>query len=206
MRLGARGAKLKVDGDLPMHRIARVSTVPALLPFAAAMGLANAHAVEAKAVSSSLSALDYNFVAQANLGAPFQVDSGQLAEKKAGTAAIRNYAHPMVVTHIPVVDALNTILQHKAIAAPANTLLHGAYAAMIATLKADRGTAFDRDYVDGQVDYQKGNAALFQDEIKNGNDPELKEFARQTLPKIEDHLARAVRLAGQRSAQSGANQ
>jgi putative membrane protein len=202
MRLAARGAKLKVDGDLPMHRIARVSTVLALLPFAAAMGLANAQAVETKAVSSSLSALDYNFVAQANLGAPFQVDSGRLAEKKAGTAAIRNYAHLMVVTHIPVVDALNTILQHKGIAAPANTLLHGAYAAMIATLKADRGTAFDRDYLDGQVDYQKGNAALFQDEIKNGNDPELKEFARQTLPKIEDHLARAVRLAGRRSGQA----
>jgi putative membrane protein len=55
--------------------------------------------------------------------------------------------------------------------------------------------AFDRNYVDGQVEYQKGNAALFQYEIQNGADPDLKEFARQTLPKIEDHLHRVLALA-----------
>jgi putative membrane protein len=72
-----------------------------------------------------------------------------------------------------------------------------AYDAMVASLQADRGTAFDRDYVDGQVDYQKGNAALFQYEIQNGFDADLKKFARQTLPKIEDHLHRALALTKQ---------
>jgi putative membrane protein len=66
---------------------------------------------------------------------------------------------------------------------------------MIFTLKADHGVAFDRNYVNGQVEYQKGNAALFEQEIRNGSDPELKEFARQTLPKIVDHLERAEKLA-----------
>ena len=46
----------------------------------------------------------------------------------------------------------------------------------------------------GQVDYQKGNAALFRYEIQNGS-TDLKEFARHTLPKIEDHLQRALALA-----------
>jgi putative membrane protein len=49
--------------------------------------------------------------------------------------------------------------------------------------------------VNGQVEYQKGNAALFQQEIQNGNDPDLRRFARETLPKIEDHLQRALKLA-----------
>jgi putative membrane protein len=101
----------------------------------------------------------------------------------------------MVTSQIPVVDALNAILQRKNIT-PSNTLLHGAYNAMISTLKADHGAAFDRNYVNGQVEYQKGNAALFQQEIQNGSDPDLKQFARQTLPKIEDHLQRALKLAG----------
>jgi putative membrane protein len=74
--------------------------------------------------------------------------------------------------------------------------LNGAYDAMISTLKADHGAVFDRDYVNGQVEYQKGNAALFQQEIQNGADPDLRQFARQTLPKIEDHLQRALKLAG----------
>jgi putative membrane protein len=141
-----------------------------------------------------LNAVDFNFVGQANLGAPFQVDSGRLAETKGTSAAIRNYAHLMVTSHIPVVDALNVILKHKNIT-PSNTLLHGAYDAMISTLEVDRRAAFDRDYVNGQVEYQKGNAALFEQEIQNGTDPDLKEFARRTLPKIVDHLQRAEKLA-----------
>jgi putative membrane protein len=146
----------------------------------------------------------FNFVGQANLGAPFQVDSGHLAETKGTSATIRSYAHLMVTSHIPVVDALNAILQRKNVT-PSNTLLHGAYDAMISTLKADHGAAVDRNYVNGQVEYQKGNAALFQQEIQNGADPDLKEFARQTLPKIEDHLQRVLKLAGTSSGGSASN-
>jgi putative membrane protein len=164
----------------------------------AGLSLARADSDSPSASSSSsrkLAPVDYNFVAQANLGAPFQIDSGRAAEKKASTAAIRDYAHLMVVTHIPVVDALNKILQQKNIQAPQNTLLQGAYSTMVASLNAEQGAALDRDYVQGQVDYQKSNAALFRNEIQNGSDPDLKQFARATLPKIEDHLERALKLA-----------
>jgi putative membrane protein len=154
----------------------------------------SAEAMASKA-GSAWSPVDYNFVAQANLGAPFQITSGRIAEEKATTANIRDYAHLMVVSHIPVVDALTAILRRERVTAPPNTLLQGAYDAMIASLKADRAATFDRDYVEGQVDYQKGNAALFRYEIQNGSDSDLKEFAQRTLPKIEDHLQRALKLA-----------
>jgi uncharacterized protein DUF4142 len=62
-------------------------------------------------------------------------------------------------------------------------------------VRTDQGAALDRDYMQGQVDYQKGNAALFQYEIQYGTDPDLKEFARRTLPIIEDHLQRALTVA-----------
>ena len=116
-----------------MNRIACLGIVLTLLPCAAAIDLAEAQSTGTPASTSpapsQLGSVDYNFVAQANLGAPFQVDSGRLAEKKATTAAIRDYAHLMVVSHIPVVDALNTILQRNGIAPPPNTLLQGAYSA-----------------------------------------------------------------------------
>ena len=155
----------------------------------------NILAQAASNAASTLSPVDYNFVAQANLGAPFQIDSGRIAEEKATTADVRDYAHLMVVSHIPVVDGLNSILQRKQITAPPETLLQGAYDTMIASLKADTAAVLDRDYVKGQVDYQKGNAALFRYEIQNGADPDLKAFAQHTLPKIEDHLQRALKLA-----------
>ena len=187
-----------------MIRFARMHLVFGLL--ALACGIAAAHAGTAAATpaaTSILSSVDYNFVAQANLGAPFQIDSGRIAERKGTTPAIRDYAHLMVVTHVPVVDALNKVLQRKGLTAPPNTLLRGGYNTMISSLKSEHGRAFDRDYVEGQVDYQKGNAALFRYEIESGTDPDLKEFARQTLPKIEDHLQRAVKLAN--AAEVGTN-
>jgi putative membrane protein len=174
-------------------RIASLGVTCALL-WSAGTAAASAQAVVPPEVPATLNAIDFNFVGQANLGAPFQVDSGRLAATKATNAAIRSYAHLMVTTHIPVVDALNVILKQKNIT-PSSTLLHGAYDAMIFTLNADRGVTFDRNYVNGQVEYQKGNAALFEQEIQNGSDPELREFARQTLPKIVDHLERAEKLA-----------
>src|SRR3981081_4467901 len=177
-----------------IKRIERFGFAAALLSLAGGIGIANAQIAAPMAAPTTLNAVDFNFVGQANLGAPFQVDSGRLAEKKGGSAAIRDYARLMVTSHIPVVDALNVILQAKNVT-PSNTLLHGAYDTMIATLKADRGAAFDRDYVNGQVAYQKGNAALFRQEIENGSDPDLKQFAIRTLPKIEDHLQRALKLA-----------
>jgi putative membrane protein len=165
-----------------------------------AQAQSNSAAVVASNATSTLSPIDHDFVAQANLGAPFQIDSGRVAEQKATTANIRDYARLMVVTHIPVVDDLNAILQRKRITAPPETLSQGAYDTMIASLKADTGVALDRDYVQGQVDYQKGNAALFRYEIQYGADPDLRAFAQRTLPKIEDHLQRAVKLGQGRRA------
>jgi putative membrane protein len=187
-----------------IKRIERFGFAAALLSLAAGIGIANAQIAAPMEAPTTLNAVDFNFVGQANLGAPFQVDSGRLAETKSESAAIRNYARLMVTSHIPVVDALNAILQRKNVT-PSNTLLHGAYNAMIFTLKADHGAAFDRNYLNGQVEYQKGNAALFQQEIQNGSDPDLKQFARQTLPKIEDHLQRALKLAGASGGNSVSN-
>jgi putative membrane protein len=183
-------------GRIPAARAAVVVAVQvAMLTVGLSFARAGSDSPSAASPSAQLAPVDYNFVAQANLGAPFQIDSGRAAEKKATTAAIRDYAHLMVVTHIPVVDALNKILQQKNIQAPQNTLLQGAYSTMVASLGAEQGAALDRDYVQGQVDYQEGNAALFRNEIQNGSDPDLKQFARATLPKIEDHLERVLKLA-----------
>ena len=177
------------------RRIAGLGLTCALLWSAAGTAVAIAQTTTAPPEApSTLSAIDFNFVGQANLGAPFQIDSGRLAKTKGTTVAIRSYADLMVTTHIPVVNALNVILKKKNVT-PSSTLLHGAYDAMISTLEADHGDTFDRNYVNGQVEYQKGNAALFEQEIQNGTDPDLKEFARQTLPKIVDHLERAEKLA-----------
>ena len=142
---------------------------------------------------TQLGPADTYFVTQTSLGTPFQVDSGRLAQKKGGTHAIRSYAELMVGSHIAVNDSLEAIVKRKA-QVPPPTLLKAAYATMISTLEDEMGQRFDADYVRGQVNYQKANAALYRYEIDSGSDPDLRAFAQQTLPKIQDHLERALKL------------
>jgi putative membrane protein len=101
----------------------------------------------------------------------------------------------MVTSHITVNNALLAILKDKA-PVPPPTLLRAAYSTTVLTLQHESGRTFDTDYVRGQANYQRANAALYQYEIANGTDPDLKVFAQETLPKIQDRLARALKLEG----------
>jgi putative membrane protein len=67
---------------------------------------------------------------------------------------------------------------------------------MVSNLQNESGRTLDADYVRGQVNYQRADTALYEYEIANGSNPDLKAFARETLPKIQDHLARALKLQG----------
>jgi putative membrane protein len=147
----------------------------------------------AGASGTPLGPADTYFVTQTSLGTPFQVDAGRAALAKGTTQAIRNYADLMVSSHITVNDALLAVLKNKA-PVPPPTLLKAAYATTVSTLQHESGSTLDADYVRGQVNYQKANAALYEYEIANGTDPDLKAFAQETLPKIQDHLARALKL------------
>jgi putative membrane protein len=161
-----------------------------------AMGSTAAHAQAPQvkpAAATVLAPEDTYFVTQTSLGTPFQTDSGRIAASKGTTEAIRSYAQLMVSSHIAVNNALKEILKHKA-PLPPPTLLKAAYATIIWDLQHETGTSFDAEYVTGQVNYQNANAALYQYEIANGKDPDLKVFAQQTLPKIQDHLERALKL------------
>jgi putative membrane protein len=166
--------------------VALLSLTPRTLP---------AQTPAASATGAALGAADTYFVTQTTLGTPFQVDSGRIAQSKGTTQAIRSYAQLMVSSHITVNNILLGILNTKA-PQPPPTLLKAAYATMISTLEHESGRNLDTDYITGQVNYQKGNTALYQYEISNGTDPDLKAFAQQTLPKIQDHLERALKLQG----------
>jgi putative membrane protein len=176
-----------------VNTLARWGAIAAFLPFA--IGAAAAQTPTASAQGTPLGPVDTYFVTQTSLGTPFQVDAGRVAEAKATTQAIRSYADLMVSSHIAVNNALLAILKKKA-PTPPPTLLQAAYATMVATLQHERGRGVDADYIRGQILYQNANTALYKYEIANGSDPDLKAFAQQTLPKIEDHLARVEKLQG----------
>jgi len=161
----------------------------------AAIAQTSVASVPAVKAAAMLGSADTYFVTQTSQGTPFQVSSGQLAETKGTTAAIKAYAKLMVSSHIAVNNELLAILKTKP-AAPPPTLLAAAYATMVSTLQNEHGKRFDADYLRGQLNYQKANVALYEYEIANGTDPDLTAFARHVLPRVQDHLARVLKLVG----------
>jgi putative membrane protein len=174
-----------------MSTLIRWGVAAAIFPLA--IGLTAVQAATPSTSGPVLGPIDTYFVTQTSLGTPFQVDAGRVAESKGTTKAIRDYADLMVSSHITVNNALEAVLKTKSLTPPP-TLLKAAYATMVSTLQHEHGKRLDADYVRGQVNYQYANAALYKYEIANGTDPDLKTFAQQTLPKIEDHLDRALKL------------
>jgi putative membrane protein len=176
--------------------VATVALLPATISVAVAQTpppLAATHS-QPSVGAAALGSADTYFVTQTAIGTPFQVNAGRIAAQRGTKEAIRMYAQLMVTSHIAVNNTLLAVLKEKA-PVPPPTLLEAAYSTMIADLKREHGKRFDADYLRGQVNYQNANAALYQFEIADGTDPDLKAFAQQTLPKIMDHLNRAEKLS-----------
>jgi putative membrane protein len=107
---------------------------------------------------------------------------------------VHDYAKLMDSSHVQVENNLLTLLQKMNLEPPQDSLLSGAYKGLVKTLVDEQGAAFDRDYVRGQLDYQHANDALYRWEIQNGSNPALIAYARETLPKIDDHMHRVEAL------------
>jgi putative membrane protein len=166
------------------------------------MFLALAGAVSAGTSESvQLAPVDYAFIAQTNLGNHFQIDTGKLGETHARSPAVRDYAKLMDSSHVAVEENLLALLQKMDLEPPPADLLSGAYKNQVRILVGEHGAAFDRDYVRSQLDYQHANDALYRWEIQNGSNLALKAYARETLPKIDDHMHRVEALL---AAESGA--
>jgi putative membrane protein len=170
-----------------MRHFASVATAAMFVALAGAASAASPESVQ-------LAPVDYAFIAQTNLGNHFQIDTGKLGETHARSASVRDYATLMDSSHVQVENNLLALLQKMNLEPPQASLLSGAYEGLVKILVDEQGAAFDRDYVRSQLDYQHANDALYRWEIQNGSNPALIAYARETLPKIDDHMQRVEAL------------
>jgi putative membrane protein len=177
------------------------ASIAAAAMFVALMGAASAGNSE----SAQLAPVDYAFIAQTNLGNQFQIDTGKLGETHARSATVRDYAKLMDSSHVQVENNLVALLRKMNVEPPPASLLSGAYKALVRTLAGEQGAAFERDYVSSQLDYQHANDALYRWEIQNGSNPALIAYARDTLPKIDDHMHRVEALMAAETGTPGSH-
>jgi putative membrane protein len=152
-------------------------------------------AVQAQ-TTPTLSTTDATFINTAGALGLAEVELGELARTKASSPDVRRFAAQMVTDHTPANQQLAALARSKQMTPPSS--MDTAHQQVYQQLQNTRGRAFDTLYMDGQVQDHQQAAQLFQTEAQNGTDPEVRAFAQQNLPKMQQHLAMAQRLAPKR--------
>jgi putative membrane protein len=138
---------------------------------------------------------DQLFAQLAGEGGLAEVTLGELAAGKAAEPAVADFARRMVEDHTAANERLAAIAEASGIPLP--DALSPEHEAMREKLEGLDGTAFDLEYMRGQVvDHQK-TATLLIWEIGQGQNGDLQRFASATLPAVLDHLQAARALVDQ---------
>jgi putative membrane protein len=136
---------------------------------------------------------DQAFYAQAGEAGIAEVDAGKLAQSRATSAPVKEFAAMMVTDHSQANEKLKAIAMNKKVMLP--TAPNAEHQAMKKKLEGTAGAAFDKAYIEGQVADHTKVVALLQAEIDSGKDADAKAWASEALPTVKAHLAQAKKLA-----------
>jgi putative membrane protein len=128
---------------------------------------------------------DQTFVMKAAQAGMAEVEEGQIAVKKGMIQGVKDFGQKMIDDHSKANDELKTLTQSKSITLPSEPTTQ--QKASVNRLDKLSGAEFDSTYVKGAKADHLQAIKLFEDEVKKGNDPDLKAFASKTLPTIREH-------------------
>jgi putative membrane protein len=103
-----------------------------------------------------------------------EVAMGKLASEQGQNADVKKFGERMVSDHSKANDELASIAEKKGVKLPSKELS--------ATWKSDK------DYMNAMVKDHEKDLAEFQKEARDGNDPDIKEFAERTAKMVQEHL------------------
>ena len=141
------------------------------------------------AIPATVSKDDAAFVVNTANAGMTEVQLGQLAEQKGMAKDVKDFGAMMEKDHTAAGDKL------KALAASKNITLPAAISPESQTemedLQKKEGKDFDKAYIDKMVDGHKKVISMFENEVKNGSDADIKAFADATLHTLRGHLQEA---------------
>lgn len=181
-----------------MNRTVRWGFVLALMPLAACAS--NPPPAPAPVVAAppppppALAANDASFVTTAAQGGMAEVQMAELAEKNARSKAVKGFAEHMLKDHSANNDQLKQLVTSKNAELP--TTLSDDQQKTMAMLEDEKGRKFDHDYMAAQIEGHTEMLSAMQTEASSGTDPDLKAFAAQTEPVVQQHLDMAKSVAG----------
>ncbi|HVZ24304.1 MAG TPA: DUF4142 domain-containing protein, partial [Vicinamibacterales bacterium] len=135
---------------------------------------------------------------EAAIGGMTEVELGNLAKEKASSDDVKQFGDRMVTDHSKANDELKSWASSNNVTLP--TELDAKHKAVRDRLSKLSGAAFDKAYMRDMVQDHKEDVAKFKHESTAAHNPDLKAWAGQTLPTLQDHL----KLAQDTAAKVGA--
>lgn len=149
--------------------------------------------------AAPISDQDRMFVHNAAIAGIGEVQAGQLAATRSNDPQVQQFGKRMVEDHTKANDALKQIAMQQGIEVP--TELDADSQMEADQLQKMTGNDFDKLYIQDQVNDHNKVIDMFQTEAEQGQDPQLRDFAKNTLPTLQHHLQMAKSI--QSSMMSG---
>lgn len=155
-----------------------------------------------KAAGKAASAnADHAFVLEAASGGMMEVELGRMASNQASHDDVKKFGQRMVDDHSKANNDLSALAQKKNITLAAE--MGKKEQATRDHLAKLNGAAFDKAYMQHMVADHTKDVRAFERESKMGKDPDIKAWAGQVLPTLQDHLKQAKQIASTVGASQG---
>jgi putative membrane protein len=148
--------------------------------------------------TSTLSSADRKFLTDASQGGMVEVELGKIAAQKASNPDVKSFGQRMVDDHSKANDQLRQVATSKSVTL--SDKLSPSKQKEVDKYNKLSGAAFDSSYISHMVSDHKVDVAEFEKESKKGKDADVKGFATNTLPTLQDHLKMAQDISSKMHA------
>ena len=124
----------------------------------------------------------------------FEIEAAKLAATNAQSPQVKAFAGMMVAAHTESTAKIKAAAKAASPAITPDATLTKDQAEDLAELKTFKGAAFDKEYIDGQVDAHEDALDLMRKYAADGNVVSLKQAAGEIAPVVEKHLSSARAL------------
>jgi putative membrane protein len=132
------------------------------------------------------------FVTNAAISDMYEIQAGQIAQKKGQSAGVKAFGKTMVTDHTAMSNEMKPLVTAAGKTPP--TGLDERRKGMIDNLNAAPAADFDKAYLDQQEAAHSEALTLMQGYADNGDDAGLKGGAAKAVPKIQAHLDHVKQL------------
>jgi putative membrane protein len=118
-----------------------------------------------------------------------------IAQERAVTPEVKEFASNMTQGHTEEKQDLEGVAQRKQIALPLQ--MSDDHRDKVENVSEQTGIDFDKEYIDEIISVHKDKINDFENLSRDSDDPEIREYAINTLPSLRMHLERAERIEEQ---------